>query len=272
LNPIDETFARLKRSRRKAFIPFVTAGDPDLATTEAVVQGLAREGADLIEIGFPYSDPIADGPVIQASYTRALATGIRVNQVLKATGKWSKSQTPPLVAMISCSLVHHAHAEKFFAEAQACGFSGAILPDLPLEEADTLVASARAMDFKLIHLVTPTTSPERARKIIQLSSGFVYCVSVKGVTGGRSELPDELPDQLRRLRAESELPVCVGFGISTPGQAQRLCKFADGVIIGSALVKLLDAGPSRSSAAISKDVAELAHQFAEAIHDAKATD
>jgi tryptophan synthase alpha chain len=271
LNSIDETFARLRRTGRTAFIPFVTAGDPDLATTAAVVDALARLGADLIEIGFPYSDPIADGPVIQASYTRALTAGIRVRDVLKAVAKWSTGQTP-LVAMISCSLVHRAGGEKFFADAQACGFSGAIVPDLPLEEADALAASARAIDFKLIQLVTPTTPPARARQIIQLSSGFVYCVSVRGVTGGRAELPRELPDQLRRLRAESVLPVCVGFGIGTPRQARMLADFADGIIIGSALVKHLDAGPGRSPHDIATDVAELSHQFAEAIHDAKATD
>jgi len=269
LNAIDETFARLRRNGRKAFIPFVTAGDPDLTTTAAVVNALAGEGADLIEIGFPYSDPIADGPVIQASYMRALGAGTRVRDVLKAVENRKMGQTP-LVAMISCSLVHRAGGEKFFAQAQACGFSGAILPDLPMEEAGALAASARAMDFKLIQLVTPTTPPERARKIIQLSSGFVYCVSVRGVTGGRSELPEELPAQLRRLRAESELPVCVGFGIGRPQQALKLCEFADGIIIGSALVKLLDTG--RPPHEIAGEVAGLAHQFAEAIHDAKATD
>jgi tryptophan synthase alpha chain len=247
----------------------VTAGDPDLATTGAVVKALAREGADLIEIGFPYSDPIADGPVIQASYTRALGAGIRVNEVLQAVAKWSRGQTP-LVAMISCSLVHRAGGENFITKAQECGFSGAIIPDLPMEEAEALATKARAMDFKLIQLVTPATPPERARKIIQLSSGFVYCVSVRGVTGGRSDLPEELPDQLRRLRAESQLPVCVGFGISAPRQAQQLCEFADGIIIGSALVKLLDSG--RASHEIAEEVGGLAHQFAQAIHDAKATD
>jgi tryptophan synthase alpha chain len=269
LNPIDETFAQLRRNRQKAFIPFVTAGDPDLATTAAVVNALGRQGADLIEIGFPYSDPIADGPVIQASYMRALGAGTRVKDVMHAVANRLMGQTP-LVAMISYSLVHRAGGENFIAKAQACGFSGAIIPDLPMEEAQTLAAKARALDFKLIQLVTPTTLPERARRIIQLSSGFVYCVSVRGVTGGRSELPEELPDQLRRLRTESQLPVCVGFGISAPRQAQLLCEFADGIIIGSALVKLLDTG--RASHEIAEEIGRLAHQFAEAIHDAKATD
>jgi tryptophan synthase alpha chain len=270
LNPIDETFARLRQEGRKAFIPFVTAGDPDLATTKAVVEGLARAGADLIEIGFPYSDPIADGPVIQASYTRALEAGTRVNDVLKAASGWLRGHTP-LVAMISCSLVHRAGGQDFFTKAQACGFSGAIIPDLPIEEAEALAACARALDFKLIQLVTPTTSPERARKIIQLSSGFLYCVSVRGVTGGRAALPEELPAELERLRSESRLPVCVGFGISTQSQAQQLCQFADGIIIGSALVRLLDAGQGRTVEEIAGHVASLARQFSEAIHDAKAT-
>ena len=269
MNPIDETFARLKRNGQKAFVPFVTAGDPDLATTAAVINALGREGADLIEIGFPYSDPIADGPVIQASYTRALGAGTRIQDVLKAVANRSMGQTP-LVAMISCSLVHKAGGEDFFTKAQTSGFSGAIIPDLPMEEAEALAARARALDFKLIQLVTPATPPERARKIIQLSSGFVYCVSVRGVTGGRSLLPEELPNQLRRLRAESQLPVCVGFGISTPSQARQLCEVTDGVIVGSILVKLLDTG--RASHEIAQEVGELAHQFAEAIHDAKAAD
>lgn len=234
-NPIDVQFHRLRAQGRKAFIPFVTAGDPDLETTCAVVRQLARDGASVVEIGFPYSDPIADGPVIQASYTRALAHGLRIDDIFKSVR--DLAELVPLVGMVSYSLVQHRGPDKFLAQATTAGFSGAIVPDLPVEESESLAQLAAARNFKLIQLVTPTTPPERAARIARLSTGFLYCVSVTGITGERDRLPDALLDQLRRLRQDTDVPLCVGFGISKPEHIQMLREVADGVIVGSALVR-----------------------------------
>ncbi len=188
MNLIDTTFQNLRAQKRKAFIPFITAGDPDLATTVALVKELARRGAALIEIGFPYSDPIADGSVIQASYTRALEKGLRIDELFSTFKKVSLADDArgvPLVAMVSYSLVHHRGPARFLAQAKGAGFSGAIVPDLPVEEAEELAKLCAEKDFKLIQLVTPTTPAARAQRIAQLSTGFLYCVSVVGITGER---------------------------------------------------------------------------------------
>src|SRR5258708_28128018 len=184
MNPIDQLFTRLKTDGRKAFIPFITAGDPDLEATAKLIREAARRGASLIEIGFPYSDPIADGSVIQASYTRALDRGVRVDNIFAAVRELTGCSVP-FVAIVSNSLVHHRGPERFAAQANGAGFSAAIVPDLPVDEAAELAGLAGAADFRLILLVTPTTPRERAQRIARLSTGFLYCVSVVGVTGVR---------------------------------------------------------------------------------------
>lgn len=263
MNPIDTLFATLKAQRRKAFIPFITAGDPDLDATAKLVREAARSGASLIEIGFPYSDPIADGSVIQASYTRALAKNVTVDAIFDAL-RALKLDTP-IVSMVSFSLVHHRGAERFIVDAKAAGFSGAIVPDLPVEEAEELARIASKHDFKLILLVTPTTPRERAKKIAQLSTGFLYCVSVVGITGERSQLPPDLLDQLRWLKTQTTLPMCVGFGISTPEHVRTLRDVADGVIVGSALVRKLD--QKRPIDDIVRDIGEQVRDLSRALHD-----
>jgi tryptophan synthase alpha chain len=263
MNPIDQLFASLKADRKKAFIPFITAGDPDLDTAAKLVRESARRGASLIEIGFPYSDPIADGSVIQASYTRALSRGLTIDAIFGAVR--GLNVNTPLVGMVSYSLVHHRGPERFITDAKSAGFSGAIVPDLPVDEAQELAKIAARHDFKLILLVTPTTPKERATRIVNLSTGFLYCVSVVGITGERSELPPELIEQLRWLRTQTTLPLCVGFGISTPTHVHSLRDSADGVIVGSALVRKLEA--KKPIDAIVKDVGDLVQQLAEALHD-----
>jgi tryptophan synthase alpha chain len=264
MNPIDQLFSRLNADRQKAFIPFVTAGDPDLDTTAKVVREMAQRGASLIEVGFPYSDPIADGSVIQASYTRALSKGLTIDSIFGAVRGLGDIGVP-LVCMVSYSLVHHRGLERFVRDALDAGFSGAIVPDLPVEEAGELVALAAKHDFKLILLVTPTTPRERARNIAQFSTGFLYYVSVVGITGERSQLPPDLLDQLRWLRTQTTLPMCVGFGISTPEHVRTLRDSADGVIVGSALVRRLEAKQPIDE--IVREVGELVHQLAAALHD-----
>jgi tryptophan synthase alpha chain len=270
MNPIDTLFQRLRREGRKAFIPFVTAGDPNLDATAQAVRELARRGASLVEVGFPYSDPIADGSVIQASYTRALERGIRVEDVFGCARQLAADPAlagrVPLVGMVSFSLVHHRGPERFVTQAQRAGFGGAIVPDLPVEEAEELMRLAADRDFKLIQLVTPTTPRQRAARIARASTGFLYCVSVTGITGERDRLPDELLDQLRWLRGQTDLPLCVGFGISRPEHVRMLREAVDGIIVGSALVRRLEQAGPRPLPEVVKEVGDLAQSLADALN------
>jgi tryptophan synthase alpha chain len=253
MNPVDALFARLRADGRKAFIPFLTAGDPDATSTAALLPEVAAAGADLIEVGFPFSDPIADGPVIQASYTRALNGGLKIAEVFAAVRQATSSAgfAAPVVGMVSYSLVHRRGPAAFVAEARAAGLSGLIVPDLVADEADAFADVCREADCKLILLVTPTTTPERAARIVRLCSGFVYCVSVVGITGEREALPAQLKHQLARLRTMTDLPLCVGFGVSRPEHVRHLKDMADGVIVGSALIKKLEqGGPAAVVAAV----------------------
>jgi tryptophan synthase alpha chain len=243
MNPIDALFARLRPAGRKAFMPFLTAGDPDLPFTADALRTLAANGADLFEVGFPFSDPIADGPVIQASYTRALANRLKLADVFETAAGVTASPgwRTPLVAMASYSLVHRKGPAGFVAAAKAAGFSGAVLPDLPVEEADEFAAVARGEGFHPILLVTPTTAPARAERVVRACGGFVYVVSVVGITGERAALPAALRDMLARLRTMTDLPLCVGFGVSRPEHVRELREIADGVIVGTAMVRKLEA-------------------------------
>jgi len=241
MNPIDKCFANLKARGEKAFIPFLSAGDPDLDSTVLLARTLAKAGANLLEIGFPYSDPIADGPVIQASYTRALGRGLHLDDVFSCCRRIAtENPDVPLAGMVSFSLVYRKGPERFIQKARESGLSGAIVPDLPVEEADDFAQICAKHDFKLVLLVTPTTSQERARRILRTSTGFVYCVSVAGITGERSSIPAELLQQLGWLRGETNLPLCVGFGISKPEHVHTLRDRVDGVIVGSAFIRLLE--------------------------------
>jgi tryptophan synthase alpha chain len=256
MNLVDSTFARLRAEGRKAFGPFITAGDPDIGTTSGLLPMLPDAGADLIEVGFPFSDPIADGPVVQASYTRALDRGLKIASVFDAIRTATKTpgfQTPVL-GMVSYSLIYRRGPEVFVAQAKEAGLSGLIVPDLVADEADEFAAVCRQADCKLVLLVTPTTTPARAEKIVKLCTGFVYCVSVVGITGERDRLPEALTAQLARLRTVTDLPLCVGFGVSRPDHVRHLRDIADGVIVGSALVKKLEQG---GPAAVVQAVREL---------------
>jgi len=234
---IDQLFSTLRESGRKALMPFITAGDPDAAFTGDLLATLAEHGCDLIEVGIPYSDPIADGPVIQASYTRALDRGIRLDDIFEAVGRVAPRIPVPLVAMCSYAIVHRVGPERFIERAKSAGFSGAIVPDLMADEAGPLAAAGRERDFDLIQLVTPTTPRDRALRIAKVSRGFLYYVSVTGITGERSSLPPELADNVRWMRERTGLPICVGFGIATEDHVRTLAPVADGLIVGSALVR-----------------------------------
>lgn len=240
---LDDVLKNCRAAKRPAFIPFIAAGDPSLEQTGQVIDTLIATGADVIEIGIPYSDPLADGPVIQASYTRALDAKTKLADIFSHAAKWTKKHnTTPFLAMVSYSIVFRMGVDRFLGEARQAGFTGLIIPDLPHEEAATLAPQAAAMQLALIQLVTPTTSKERAAKIAQTSTGFLYVVSVTGITGARTVLPTQVTDQLAELRKLTTLPLCVGFGISTKEHVQLLKPHVDGLIVGSALVKCLEGG------------------------------
>ena len=234
---VDDSFAKLRGEGRKALMPFVTAGDPDLEFTAAVIRELVARGASLCEVGIPYSDPIADGPVIQASYTRALGQGVKLGAILETLGKVVPQVAAPLVTMVSYAIVYRQGLEKYADELVERGVAGMIVPDLPVEESAQLAEVCRRRDLSLIQLVTPTTPRDRALRITETSSGFLYYVSVAGITGERTELPPELLERVAWLREQTPLPVCIGFGISEPRHVRLLAPVADGLIVGSAIVR-----------------------------------
>jgi tryptophan synthase alpha chain len=269
-NRVDSLFARLRDEKRRALMPFVTAGDPDLATTALLVAALVKSGASLIEIGIPYSDPIADGPVIAASYHRALEGGVKVGHIfqtlrtLRAEGSARFNETP-LVAMVSYAIVHRVGVERFLNDAATSGLDGLIMPDLPVEESAGLLESTARRGLKLIQLITPTTPRERAVDIARSTSGFVYYVSVAGITGERKALPDEVVQTVAWLRTQTELPICVGFGISSADQVRQLAPVADGLIVGSAIVRRLSQSINRPKADVIHEIGQFVSELAAAL-------
>ena len=242
---LEATFAAARAGGRKALAPFVTAGDPDADTTVAVLEALDRAGASLCELGVPYSDPIADGPVIQASYTRALDARLSLEDVFSIARRAATRCGMPILAMASYALVFRRGIDRFVSDAGTAGLSGFVVPDLPLEESDEFDAACRQAGLALVRLVTPTTPPERAAAIAGKSTGFLYCVSVAGVTGARAALPPGLVDRVRWLRTQTDVPILVGFGISSPEQVTAVAAVADGVIVGSALVRRISEAAGR---------------------------
>jgi len=219
-------------------MPFVAAGDPDLNFTGELVQTLADAGADMVEIGVPFSDPMADGPVIQAAYTRALARGITLDAVLAAAPAWTARL--PVVLMLYYNLLFSRGVERAAADCAAAGIAGVIVPDLPPEEAAPVTAALAKHGLDFIVMLTPTTPAARARKLAAQAGGFIYYVALAGVTGARRDLRAELRAEVTAARAHG-LPVCVGFGISRPEHVAEVSRFADGVIVGSALLQQLAA-------------------------------
>jgi len=266
---IDQTFQRLKAANRAAFIPFYVAGDPDLKTSEQLIRSAAESGADLIEIGVPFSDPIADGPVIQAAFHRALAKGFKVRQLFElARNLRASGVTLPLVAMVSYTLVYKQSLAAFLKSAKDAGFDGLIIPDLPAGYEGDAAERARAAGLDLIFLIAPTTTAERRNIIAQRSRGFIYYISIAGITGARAALPADLAEHVRDIKARTALPVCVGFGIARPEQAAAVCGVADGAIVGSALVRRCEEATAQNlqGQALVAHVTALAAELAEAAH------
>lgn len=218
-------------------IPFLTVGDPDLETTARLAISMAAAGADLIELGIPYSDPVADGPTIQAASQRALEHGVRLRDVFEVVRRIRRESAVPLILFTYCNPVYRYGLERFLSEAAASGADGLLMPDLPPEEATELIETAERHGLCPVFLVAPTSSSERIAKITAASRGFVYLVSAMGVTGTRAELAADLESLIGKVKASGTLPVAVGFGVSTPEQAGQIAAMgADGVIVGSAIV------------------------------------
>ncbi len=223
----------------KAFIPFITCGDPDLETTGKVIRAAAENGADLIELGIPFSDPTAEGPVIQDANIRALAGGITTDKIFAFVMELRRDIKIPLVFMTYANVVFSYGAERFMARCCETGVGGVILPDLPFEEKEEFSAVAKQYGVDLISLIAPT-SKNRIAMIAKEAEGFIYVVSSLGVTGTRSEITTDIGDIVRMIRENTDIPCAVGFGISTPEQAAKMASLSDGAIVGSAIIKLLE--------------------------------
>ena len=244
---IRATFERLRRQRRKALIPFIMGGDPNLSTTKSLLLALQDAGADLIEVGIPFSDPLADGPVIQAASARALRNGATPMTVLQTITKVRPRLHVPIVALTYWNPIAQWGMTAFAHAAQASGLSGVIVPDLPVEESGPFRQIATRAQVAAILLAAPTSPAARLRMIARASQGFIYYVSVTGTTGARASLPPTVTHGVRQLKLLTTKPICVGFGISTPAQASMIARVADGVIVGSALIRTMAEAKTRSS-------------------------
>jgi tryptophan synthase alpha chain len=252
---IAEAFAAARSRGKIALMPFISAGYPDFATTAATLRALDQAGADLVEIGFPFSDPIADGPVIQESYTVALGKHVKVDEVFETIAQTRASIGLPLVAMVSYSVVYRYELARFIARAKSAGLDALLLPDLPPPEAKPVCDQVRAGGLDTVLLVAPTTSPQRRKEVAALCSGFVYYLSITGITGERDRLPADLEANVRAIKQATDRPVCVGFGISKPQHIHQLSDVADGAIVGSAVVKRMTQHATEGPESIAKAVA-----------------
>jgi tryptophan synthase alpha chain len=241
-NRIDQKFAELKAAGRKGLFPFLVAGQPDVAATIGMIQRLEKVGAAGVELGFPFTDPVADGPVIQNAFTQALADGVTVAKVFQALADARSTIKIPIIAMISASIVYKIGVDSFLDRAAQAGIDGFIIPDLSLEEAPMVAQKVAARELRLAMLVSPNTPPERQEKIAQIATGFLYYMSITGITGERDKLPEDLVKRVARLKEISQKPVLVGFGIKTSQQVRQVCTVADGAIVGSAIVRRVTQG------------------------------
>ena len=256
MQALDAQFHRLRLARRKALIPFIMGGDPSLSTTGPLLLALQAAGADVMEVGIPFSDPLADGPTIQAASARALARGATPAKVLAAVGAVRKKLRVPVVCLSYWNPVVQFGGEgagssprRFLQAARDHGIAGLIVPDVPIEEGAVLREAARRVGIAAVFLAAPTSPPARLRAIARGSEGFIYYVSLTGTTGARRHVPPGLVQGVRQLKLLTTKPICVGFGISTPAQAAAVARVADGVIVGSALIRAIEQAPRRSAAA-----------------------
>jgi len=239
MNRIDKKFKELKKLNRKAFIPYICYGDPNIEITKDLVLELSYSGADLIELGYPFSDPLADGPTIQSATERALKHNISIKKYFQTIKDLRKKTDIPIVIMTYYNLIFNYRLETFIKEAVKAGLDGAVIPDLPIEESDCLRRITKKHNFDLIFLISPTTPKSRMEKIVRKSAGFIYYVSLTGVTGAKDNLAFTLKGDIRSLKEITDKPICVGFGISQPIHVQKISEIADGVIVGSAIIDII---------------------------------
>ena len=240
MNRIDQKFQQLRQQGARAFMPYLCAGDPTPELTAKLLLTLEAAGADIIELGVPFSDPIADGPTIQRASERALAHSISLQQILEIVRSLREQTEIPIALMSYYNPIFRMGEEAFCKAAQEAGVDGLIVPDLPPEQAQRLLAVAPRYNLATIFLVAPTSPPERMQLIASVSTGFIYCVSLTGVTGARAMLSDEIAPMITELRNHTDKPISVGFGVSTPEQAKQVADIADGVIVGSAIVNVIE--------------------------------
>ncbi|NPD15563.1 tryptophan synthase subunit alpha [Xinfangfangia sp. D13-10-4-6] len=254
---IDKAFARLRAEGKKAFVSYIMAGDPDEATSLALMKGLPGAGVDIIELGMPFTDPMADGPTIQAAGQRALEAGMTLQRVLSMARAFREGdQSTPIVMMGYYNPIYSHGVDRFLKDASEAGIDGLIVVDLPPEEDEELCIPAQKAGLNFIRLATPTTDDRRLPKVLQNTSGFVYYVSITGITGGAAAEAADVAPEVARIKAKTDLPVIVGFGISTPESAKAIAGVADGCVVGSAIVKSV--GEKRDTAEILAQVAALA--------------
>jgi tryptophan synthase alpha chain len=240
MNRIDQKFQALRHEGTRAFMPYLCAGDPNPELTSKLLLTLEAAGADLIELGVPFSDPIADGPTVQRASERALTHRISLQQILEIVASLRTQTEIPIALMSYYNPIFRMGEDAFCKAAQDAGVDGVIIPDLPPEQAQSLLEIAPRYNLATIFLVAPTSPPERMQLIASVSTGFIYCVSVTGVTGARAMLSDEIAPMIAELRKHTDKPISVGFGVSTPDQASQVAQIADGVIVGSAIINVIE--------------------------------
>lgn len=240
MNRIDETLIRCRNEGRSALVMFVSAGDPSLADSELLISEISKAGADIIEIGIPFSDPMADGPTIQAASQRALSAGANLPAILAMLRKLRRSVNTPFVLFSYYNVIMQYGIEKLAAVSTDIGIDGWLIVDVPAEESDEVRPTLKTHGIRWITLLAPTTPQERAEKLLENAEGFVYYITVTGVTGARSTLPKELAGDLDRIRSSIPVPVVAGFGISNPETARTVAEHADGVVVGSALIQIME--------------------------------
>jgi tryptophan synthase alpha chain len=268
MSRLTKTFAALKKEGRAAFIPFVSAGDPNMETSLAILEALTAAGADILELGMPFSDPMADGPAVQASSLRALKAGATLPKVIELVKKFRKKDSKtPIVLMGYFNPIHSYGTARFARDVAAAGVDGLIAVDLPIEEDEVLRVPAAAQGVDLVRFVTPTTGAARLKRVLEAANGYLYYVSVAGVTGTKSFTEGEVAASVARIRAVSDLPVAVGFGIRTPENAATIARIADGVVVGSALVSRIAENVGKDRDSVVKAVAELAVSLAQAVRE-----
>ncbi|MBI5408187.1 MAG: tryptophan synthase subunit alpha [Nitrospirae bacterium] len=242
MSRITQAFNKLKKAGRKALIPYIMSGDPSLEDTKRFIADLDEAGADIIELGVPFSDPLADGPTIQRAHERALQRGTTLRKVLTFVREIRQTSQIPLILMTYYNPVFKFGIEAFVKEAVSAGVDGVIIPDLIPDEAEDFIKLARQHKLDTIFLLAPTSTPDRIKKVVKASTGFIYYVSITGITGAKLTVGDPMKDTLTSIKSNTDKPIAVGFGISNPEEAAEVAKLADGVIVGSAIVRLIAEG------------------------------